>query len=134
MNRQPQISVLQNADFGFGIWPWAKGPLYRLEERDGWTFNVEGRTFTVPHGYCFDGASVPAFFWGAPFGYTPFGLHIAAALEHDYLCDLGKQGKLPFPSKVAHAHFERRLIEDGLRKGQVWTMGHAVKWFGPRWK
>ncbi len=149
MSRQPHISVLKNPSFGYGLWPWSTGPVYVTNSDWPFVVNVgDGkiRHYTVPAGYEFDGASVPTVFWGFPFGYTPFGLHIAAALEHDFLCDLGKGGSVwlrqtlgaSYPSPVAaiitHAHFARRLQEDGLRPSQTWMMGTAVKWFGPRWK
>lgn len=150
MPRQPQISVLRNPSFGFPLLPGSEGPLYVLEHE--WEFNVvltppQGlRRMKIPRGYEFDGASVPAFFWGFPFGYTPFGLHISAALEHDFLCDLGHGGSdwlrerltaeemRPLTWQETHGHFARRLNEDGLRPRQVWMMGRAVLWFGPRWK
>lgn len=140
MPRQPQISVLRNPGLFFGK------PLYALET--DWTFEVVGYgQFTIPRGYQFDGASVPRAFWGL-LGYMPFGLHIAAAIEHDFLCDLGLKPKsfvdwmaarklpipAPVPYAVAHAHFHFRLQQDGLRPSQAWTMGHTVRWFGPRWK
>lgn len=122
MPRQPQISALENPGLFFGR------PLYALE--GDWTFTVAGHgSFTIPSGYRFDGASVPQVLWGFPFGYTPFGVHIGAALEHDWLCE-----KKVIPHTAAHAHFYRRLQEDGLRPGQAWMMGRAVQLFGPRWK
>lgn len=146
---QPDITPIRNPGLLFGK------PKYRLDK--AWRFTVSWETedgqgdcttYTIPAGYEFDGASVPRMFWGFPFGYTPDGVHRAAALEHDFLCDLGmkhkdftdwyaKRRKLPpppLPPAVVHAHFARRLKELGLRKGQVWTMGNAVKLFGPRWK
>lgn len=138
--RQPQIAALRNPGF-----LWGK-PLYSLETE--WTFEVQGHgAFTIPLGYQFDGASVPSCFWGFPFGYTPFGVHIGAAVEHDFLCDIGLKPRAfvdwmtsrkipipkPVPPAVAHAHFYRRLQEDGLRPSQAWTMGKAVQLFGPRW-
>lgn len=110
---------------------FAGKPGYRLEE--DWNFQVQTpvgiRAYCIPRGYLFDGASVPRLFWGFPFGYTPYGVHIAAALEHDWLCDVK-----PVPSRVAHEHFERRLREDGVRSTQAAAMGWAVRWFGPRFK
>jgi hypothetical protein len=40
----------------------------------------------VPAGYVFDGASIPRMFWWIP-GFSPMGIHLWAALVHDYLCD-----------------------------------------------
>lgn len=139
MVRSPQLAILRNPGVIFGT------PLFALEQ--DWPFEVPGYgTFLIPRGYEFDGASVPRLFWGL-LGYMPFGLHIVAALEHDWLCDIGLKKKpfvdwmttrqLPIPSPVpyavAHAHFHTRLQQAGLRPAQSWMMGQAVKRFGPRW-
>ena len=61
-----------------------------------WEFTVDSggtrERFTIPVGYEFDKASVPPFFWGFPFNYTPDGLCTVPALEHDFLCDLHAGG------------------------------------------
>ncbi|HEY1083712.1 MAG TPA: DUF1353 domain-containing protein [Prosthecobacter sp.] len=138
--RLPQLSVLRNPGF-----LWGKG-VYALEQE--WHFEVAGYgKFIVPLGYEFDGASIPRILWSAT-GYTPYGLHIGAAVEHDYLCDIGSKTtaflkwmtarQLPIPqavpSAVAHEHFYQRCLADGVRPSQAWTMGQTVKIFGPRWK
>lgn len=123
MRKLPLVQALKNPGF-----LWGK-PLYKTLE--DWRFEVEwdGRvhSFLIEAGYEFDGASVPRLFWGFPFGYTPFGIHIGAALEHDWLCEYQL-----LPSEAVHEHFERRLREDGIRPSQAWVMGKAVKLFGPR--
>lgn len=125
--------------------------MFALEHN--WSFVVHladgsQREYLIPAGYQFDGASVPAILqriFGAS-GYSAFGLHIAAALEHDFLCEIGAGGSVwlrrqfsgSLPAKISsrdtHAHFARRLREDGVRPGQAAVMAAAVKWFGPRWK
>jgi hypothetical protein len=121
--RQPNVKALRNPGFFWGA------PLYELLE--DWTFQVDYKgeklEYFIPKGYKFDGASIPRLFWGFPFGYTPFGVHIGAALEHDWLCEWR-----PLDSATVHAHFEKRLREDGIRPSQAWAMGKAVKLFGPR--
>jgi hypothetical protein len=76
MNHTPDIIPIRDASIGFGLWPWSKGPLFRLVEP--WEFTVDSggtrERFTIPSGYEFDKASVPPFFWGFPFNYTPDGL------------------------------------------------------------
>jgi hypothetical protein len=123
MSKQPHVKALKNPGFLWG------DPLYEVVE--DWKFEVkkgdEVYEFYIPKGYKFDGASVPRLFWGFPFGYTPFGVHIGAALEHDWLCDWR-----PLDSPTVHAHFEKRLLEDGIRPSQAFMMGKAVKLFGPR--
>lgn len=138
----PWIEPVRDADFGFGIWPWSKGPLWRLMEQ--WDFVVnnndwQGR-FTIPRGYLFDKASIPPLFWS--FGYTPDGLCTVPALEHDFLCDLFQGGSpwlkdtlgiLPVapPAKVIHQHFRDALRRWGVRGFKEWTMWAGVRAFGP---
>ena len=138
---QPNITPLRDAQIGFGLWPWSKGPLWRLEE--DWEFEAAGRFFTIPKGYQFDKASVPSFFWGAPFNYTPDGLCTVPALQHDFLCDLllgGSEwlkeqlGELPKPLSPFDTHhsFYLALLEYGVRPSKAKTMYVAVKNFGPK--
>lgn len=49
---------------------------------------VKGRThgFKVPKGYCFDGASIPKFFWRV-IGASTDNSFLIAALVHDVLCE-----------------------------------------------
>jgi hypothetical protein len=144
MNHTPDIIPIRDASIGFGLWPWSKGPLFRLVEP--WEFTVDSggtrERFTIPAGYEFDKASVPPFFWGFPFNYTPDGLCTVPALEHDFLCDLHAGGSewlrvrlIPLPAAppttVIHRHFYDRLlaIQRPPLKGpchvgrspQVWT-------------
>jgi hypothetical protein len=155
--RQPLIFIVRNPDWGFGIpilgWLFRRqGWLVRLEE--AWTFTVrEGdqrRTFTIPKGFLFDMASIPALLWGPPFNYSPFGTWLAASLEHDFLCVIGLAARSggdpwlreamgaayphpPVGSAATHDHFARRILEDGTRASQAAAMAKAVKTFGPRW-
>lgn len=47
--------------------------------------NIE-YTFTVPKGYCYDGASIPRFFWRVA-GSNYDNRYLVAALIHDVLCE-----------------------------------------------
>jgi hypothetical protein len=128
MNHTPDIIPIRDASIGFGLWPWSKGPLFRLVEP--WEFTVDSggtrERFTIPAGYEFDKASVPPFFWGFPFNYTPDGLCTVPALEHDFLCDLHAGGSdwlrvrlIPLPAApsttVTHRHFYDRLLQFNVR-------------------
>ncbi len=42
--------------------------------------------FTIPEGYCFDGASVPRFFWRI-IGSNTDNKFLVAAMVHDYMCE-----------------------------------------------
>lgn len=156
----PLITPICDADLGYGLWPWARGPKWRLEQdytfvlaRDVWWEDAPQLMpiYTIPRGYLFDKASVPPFLWGFPFGYTPDGLCTLPALEHDFLCDLLAGGSswlahrllpnpLPMcpPARVVHEHFEKRLFEVGVRPSKAKAMGLAVKLLGPggklRWR
>lgn len=143
--KQPKLTPLRDAQVGFGLWPWSKGPLWLLTE--DWDFEVESdgviREFTIPAGYKFDKASVPSLFWGFPFNYTPDGLCTVAALEHDFLCDIWAGGSewlrkrlpedrlIPVPAKVMHRHFYDRLLQSGVRPSKAKSMYVAVDNFGP---
>ena len=52
-----------------------------LDKKKGKFYN-----FTVPKGYCFDGASVPRFFWRV-IGSNTDNKFLIAALIHDTLCE-----------------------------------------------
>lgn len=142
----PLTSAIRDADLFFGIWPWAKGPLFRLDEN--WSFpfwdGTRYQTLTIPEGYEFDKASIPPMFWGTPFNYTPDGLCTVPALEHDFLCDLLTGGslwlkehmgvtKLPkiTSTTLVHQHLYRRLLEYGVRPSKAKAMWEAVRKFGP---
>lgn len=140
------IEPVRDADFGFGLLPWARGPLWRLTEDYIFTLHPglwgESPRYTIPAGYHFDKASVPPFFWGPPFNYLPEGLCTLPALEHDFLCDLMDGGSwwlerilgaLPPvpPAQIIHEHFYRSLLAAGVRRRKADAMGLAVKWFGP---
>ncbi len=43
-------------------------------------------SFCIPKGYCFDGASVPRFFWRI-IGSNTDNKFLVAALVHDYMCE-----------------------------------------------
>lgn len=147
MSHVPDITCLRDPEFGFGLLPWAKGPMWQLEEdytfrlyKDIWPID---QVYTIPAGYQFDKASIPALFWGPPFNYTPDGLCVMPALEHDYLCDLltggsywlvEHLGDLPLapPAWAVHCHFYRRLLQEGVRPRKAALMGRAVAAFGPQ--
>lgn len=142
--KTPRIIALRDPDPFFGLWPWSKGPLFRLEET--WVFlfwdGAKYCTLTIPAGYEFDKASIPAVFWGPPLGYLPDGLCTVPALEHDFLCDLAsggsdwlrkELGELPAVESLTmvHQHLYHRLVEYGVRPSKAKTMWEAVRKLGP---
>ena len=48
--------------------------------------NKKDYVFTVPKSYCFDGASVPRFFWRI-IGSNTDNKFLVAAMVHDYMCE-----------------------------------------------
>lgn len=142
----PRIAALRDASIGYGMLPWADGPLWELVENYSFTLVVAGDAapcYHIPAGYQFNKASVPPLLWGPPFGYLPDGLCTVPALEHDYLCDIITGGSAwlrdrvpswmlsPPPVAAVHEHFERRLVQFGVRPGKARAMGLAVKILGP---
>ena len=48
--------------------------------------NSKHYTFTIPKSYCFDGASVPRFFWRI-IGSNTDNKFLVSAMVHDYMCE-----------------------------------------------
>ena len=48
--------------------------------------NKKTYSFIIPKGYCFDGASVPRFFWRI-IGSNTDNKFLVAAMIHDYMCE-----------------------------------------------
>lgn len=49
-------------------------------------FRYGKHRLVIDAGYEFDGASIPQILWWIP-GFSPVGLHLWAALAHDWICD-----------------------------------------------
>lgn len=141
----PHIKTLRDADIGFGIIPFRKGPLFRIMSPWNFTVDINGfrQEYVIPVGYEFDKASIPAILWGPPLNYTPDGLCTIPALVHDFLCDLyngGSEwlkqklgGSLPPcpPAELIHLNFYRMLQAEGVRPRKASIMYSAVRNFGP---
>ena len=97
---------------------WEHGERYTLDEE--WA--CEG--FTIPKGFCTDGASIPQFFWswiGSPF----LPSVIEAAIVHDYLYKHHETTR-----KEAAAIFREMLLERGVPRWKAHRMWLAVRIFG----
>lgn len=143
--RTPRIRALRDADFGYGILPWARGPLFELLEIHDFTVQTAMglRRFRIPQGYRFNKASTPPLLWGPPFRLVPDGLCTVPSLEHDFLCDILLGGSEwlrlrlpaemlePLPVAQVHDYFERRLMAFGMRPFRARAWGLAVKCVGP---
>ncbi len=143
----PRLRALRNAELGYGLLPWAKGPLWETEEVHEFALLVPGYThlkYRIPLKYQFNKASTPALLWGPPFNYTPDGTATVPSLEHDFLCDLLTGGsewlKTQFPdglprvppADVVHEHFRMSLHLYGTRPSQADAWGKAVALLGPK--
>lgn len=81
---------------------------------------------TVPAGFTFDGASVPALFW-ALISHPMAPSSLRAACLHDWGCVTRYAD-----SRTIHATFYAALLADGVAPLRAWLMGKAVAWCGPR--
>jgi hypothetical protein len=95
------------------------------------TFKRGGQRLRVRAGYEFDGASVPRPMWGVP-GFSPIGLHLWAALAHDWICDHPDEldrviGDAIFLSLLKHTGvpWQRRLPM--YLAVRMWSTWRAVK-------
>ena len=145
MSEYPDIVPIRDADPFFGFWPWAKGPMWRLDGAYGFTVNKGGfcHQYVIPDGYEFDGQSVPGVFHGFPFYYGPAGVGMRAGLIHDFLCDLyaggspwlrkALGGQLPPapPPEIIHAVYRDIQLADNQRPSKAKATWLAVAAFGP---
>lgn len=79
--------------------------------------------FTIPKGYCYDGASIPRLFWRV-IGSNTDNHFLIAALIHDVLCENHNyvDNNRYFADKV----FERLLYVSGVSSFNRWVMFHSV--------
>ena len=88
----------------------------------------KGKTysFVIPKGYCFDGASVPRFFWRI-IGSNTDNQFLLAALVHDILCENHSyiDNDREFSTRVFHL----LLKESGVKPLKRFLMKHSVNIF-----
>ena len=152
-DHQPDARPLKDAGFLWGK-PW-----YRVQSE--WELEYNGILILARRNYGFDGASVPRPCWGM-MGYTPDGLHRAAALAHDIGCE--REGMLLSGASIGRPEYAAVLLGDthsritqstfagqmesaevhqmfrdildrteGSRPWKNKTFHFAVRTFGPRW-
>jgi Protein of unknown function (DUF1353) len=107
------------------------GPLVDVREIDdknwrvlkAFDYQAERERFTVPEKELTDFASVPRIFvWFIP----TYGRYTKAAILHDYLCRLAKQGR--FSRRDADAVFRQAMRSLGVAFVRRWVMWAAVRW------
>lgn len=135
MYAPPILTILNDKEFEL-VEPFS----FKWFEEDGSKYKI-----TIPKGYIFDGASVPRFCWSLT-GLIPTGIHMGAALVHDYSyqrrgrlirSELEKEidGKWCYVSAV----WDRKQCDDmfsfimeagGVTPWKRIAMYRAVRWFG----
>lgn len=80
-------------------------------------------TFTVPKGYCWDGATIPRIFWRL-IGAKTDPVFLIPSMIHDVLCEHHEyvDNDRYFADKV----FERLLYVSGVPAFNRWLMFHSV--------
>lgn len=109
-SRDERKWVVLNEDFGFEIGSQGSGC---------W---VE-----VPYGFITDLASVPKRLWGV---IAPHGLHLGAAVIHDYL--YSGASELGLTRQMADAVFLDAMTVSGVPSRRKYLMWAAVRLFGSR--
>lgn len=79
--------------------------------------------FTIPKGYCFDGASIPRFFWRV-IGSKTDNTFLVAAMVHDTLCE--NHHYVDGDRYLSTIVFERLLSVGGVGSFKRWLMKHSV--------
>ena len=79
--------------------------------------------FTIPKDYCFDGASIPRFFWRL-IGSKTDNTFLVAAMVHDTLCE--NHHYIDGDRYLSTIVFERLLSVGGVGSFKRWMMKHSV--------
>lgn len=79
--------------------------------------------FTIPKDYCFDGASIPRFFWRA-IGANSDPTFLVAALVHDYMCE--NHHVVGNDRYLSTLIFDNCLEVGGVNSFKRWLMKHSV--------
>ena len=79
--------------------------------------------FAIPKGYCYDGASIPRFFWRLV-GSKTDNTFLIAALVHDILCE--NHNYINHDRYLSTIVFERLLYVGGVCGFKRWMMKHSV--------
>lgn len=82
--------------------------------------------FTVPKGYCFDGASVPRFFWRV-IGSNTDNKFLVPAMIHDYICE--NHSCVEFDRKLSTRIFNSLLQVSGVGSFKRFWMKNSVDFF-----
>lgn len=82
--------------------------------------------FTIPKKYCFDGASVPRFFWRV-IGSNTDNKFLVPAMVHDYMCE--NHSCVGFDRKFSTLVFDSLLLVSGVKSLKRFWMKNSVDIF-----
>ena len=100
-----------------------KTPLgIRLEDK----LKSKSYNFTIPKKYCFDGASVPRFFWRV-IGSNTDNKFLVPAMVHDYMCE--NHGCVDFDRAFSTRVFNALLEVSGVGNVKRFFMKNSVDIF-----
>ena len=88
--------------------------------------NDEVYSFVIPKGYCFDGASVPRFFWRI-IGSNTDNKFLIAAMIHDYMCE--NHSCVDNNRSLSTLVFNSLLTVGGVKPFKRCLMKHSVNVF-----
>jgi hypothetical protein len=126
----PDITILNDSEFMLTkryVFEWTEG-------NDIWSIQI-------PEGFVTDGASVPRFCWSLT-GLIPTGVHLGAAVVHDYLYqhrgllvlkELLKNGEpvdAQWDRPACDDIFKRIMVSAGETHWKTYAMFWAVRAFG----
>jgi len=133
--KTPCFLTLPELSFGNGLRKslilrrpkWIRTAIVTTELRF-WSVEL-GQEIVVPAGFVSDGASVPQALWNL---FPPFGRYLEAAIIHDYLCKIGKEGLPICNSREAHKVFLEAMKAQNILPLKRRLMWAAVRLLGPR--
>lgn len=79
--------------------------------------------FSIPKGYCYDGASIPRFFWRL-FGSNTDNKYLIAALIHDVLCE--NHSYIDYDREFSTQVFDSLLTASDVNLFSKFCMKHSV--------
>lgn len=86
-------------------------------------YKKENFSFSIPKGFCFDGASIPRLFWRI-IGSNTDNRFLIAAMIHDYMCE--NHEVINNNRYLSTLIFEALLKTGGVKAFQRWIMKHSV--------
>lgn len=86
-------------------------------------YQTEKYSFTIPKGFCFDGASIPRIFWRL-IGSNTDNTFLIAAMIHDFMCE--NHSVVDNNRYLSTLIFNALLEIGGVNPPKRWIMKHSV--------